>query len=1299
MPRTKASESSPAQAEKVPEKLEQKTRSLEKRLLLRHFLSKALEIRRAEAAAEQERRNLAMKEFIRLPTTSSPTQPSSKTEGQKQVPSVISVVEQARQNAVVEQKSQPEDLLSADSEDLIDLSNDFKTLPTQPWMTGINTFKDSYGLQGLSIPQQAIPGIAHGVESHISGQQTGLSEEKNLQPSQSSFQPETLGLGVSEIDTQRRLANTMAKLETPKHPQMVSYFPAPNARKIDTDAQSFATGYSLETSPTTTATPSIFSHASTLSSTMNSSVSGITEAELHERSAKVQMPGSPVLPSQDLRQNTMAPSSIERPGQSTSGHRDTSFTPTMSTNFTDTGSNSSATNQALVGDQGSLLLPRPLSRSISDSVTHQPNTTELPLQGIDEPDANGFPWIVQAARDGDETRIMRLIVSGADIRAVHTTTKRNALCEASLQGHVNVVDLLLREGCPTDQADTESRTALHHACYSGHLAIAKKLVTANNIDIEASGPQKQTPLHLAVQVPHKNVVMLLLQNHANVNARNDSSQTPLHLSAAKGDAELCSYLLDSGAQLDNRDSKSRTALQVACEAGHYDTAELLLERSSLRATDLTFLTAFFAAVEHGHIRIAESFLCRGLDLQRLGRNDIYKPATLAAKSGSTAMLELMIRKNCNLKAKDDNDWNALHFATRYGHWQLIEPLVAHDVSVKAVTKQKDTPLILAVKYGHFTATEILLRSKGISVTVEDAQEQQPIHHATRAGSFEIFSLLISHGAKVAVENAFGWYPIHIAVAYGHAALVDRLIEQSAKIEEKLGSSSVKKEQTHKMVEDGYWAEARWPYPGSRPLHLACEYGHYQIASVLVSKGAKLEATCSEGWRPLHHAAFNGSSALVELLLSAKCYPWAETEEGHTPKTLQFRVAGSPITQEEKDKISLLLQAAMDRTTKQPGAKGLKAGFKKSRTVEQKQNLIHAAAFSMEMIAMLTKQGGQIHRHQLSHPPMLHSNTYPSALPSVHHPAQAVQPLQSPIPDRPPSSTSNQPGRIVEQTPITESTSSATSSVIALPASVSQDSKSPPLQKITSNTAVTPKSPTTVSSTHSIVPVQALPGMPLNPMKGMLKLKRATTFGGDISKQGMEKLSSGLGSSKQGLEKMSTYSLDASRQGIERVSSGLSSSKQGLGKMSNYSIDVSKQGYKKMSGYGQNMSKQGLDASKQGLEKMKRFSISRGKKTAKTDADGGDGDKDGPFPLSPNGKSRTKDESSTPNSPGRGKKDQGETRDRMTRPSLQGIEELPNDSDSAESIGAFSMGGFEAYDNKVNDNGGDLEGGNVGEDAD
>lgn len=1279
--------------------MEQKTRSLEKRLLLRHFISKALEIRRAEVAAEEERRSQALKEFIRVPAVSPPIQPQIQPEDkplrqsreepqeqsldQPQTHSVFSVVEQARQQAVVEKENKLEDLLTGDLEDLIDFSNDPQASPIQAPSTDIHSFQDLDGLRGLLMPQQTVPNITDNAEEDALTQRAGfdeIPEPKRSQSPQIALQPPNTNLTMPNINPHHHVSDEMSEPERTESPHVASQFPTPDSGMPDVDAQSMASGHGSEMSSTTTATPSIFSRASTLSSNSSYSVRSVTDAELRERNANMQTlpkqssyaaPPSQIVRRKAVRSLSSGSPALNRP-------RSPQMTSSLSSSATiheDTEFNPSAMSRVSTGDSTTPTAPELLPRSKSEDAVYQQNTAAEPsLEGINKPDAEGFPWIVQVARDGDETKLKRLIVSGADLEAVHTTTKRSALCEASVQGHSKVVDILIYEGCLPDHADAESYTALHHACHKGHLAVAKSLITAN-ADIEAPGRQGQTPLHLAAQVPHRNMVMLLLQRNANVNARDADCRTPLHISAAKGNVEMCNYLLENGAQLDNRDSQSRTALQMACEEGHYELVEAMLKRSNLKATSLTFLTAFFAAVEHGHVCIAESFLARELDLQKLNKKDIHKPATLAAKSGSLDMLELMIRENCSIKAKDDKDWNALHFAAQQGYWRLIEPLVAIDVSVKAATRMKDTPLILAVKGGHFTATEILLRSKGISVTVEDAQAQQPIHHAIRAGSFEIFNLLTSNGAEIAVENAFGWHPIHIAVAYGHTALVDRLIEQFARVEEKLGSSSVKKDQTHRMVEDGYWAEARRPYPGSRPLHLACEYGHYQIASNLISKGAKLEASCSEGWRPLHHAAFNGSSALVELLLNTGCYPWAETEEGLTPQSLQFRTAGSPIPEEEKDKVRLLLQEAMDRTTKQNDAKSFKVGLKKGRTVEEKNHLIRAVTSSMEMAAKSTKQSTKPLRTHPA-PLMPHSKTYPSAVPTIHHPAQANQPSPSPLRERPASSSSNRPSITLSESDL-EKVPSITSPASSLSNIASTGQSESSIEKTTSNTALAPRSAKRVALQHSMGPMQGLPGLPMNMMKNKFNLKRASTLGADMSKQGIEKMSTGLDMSKQGIEKMSSYGLDKS-----------------------------KQGYTKMSSYSQNMSKQGMNMSKQGMEKMKKMNLMRRKKLAKQDADDNDGN-DGEVQLSSEFNNNSQDSDGNAQGPSQGSENLqdlsqngGEIQNvggnlggtgNTTSLNSQSDDDLQyNSGDDAASDSAFTLGGFDTYDD--GGNGGDYGGG-------
>ncbi|KAL8930616.1 MAG: hypothetical protein Q9208_000487 [Pyrenodesmia sp. 3 TL-2023] len=257
----------------------------------------------------------------------------------------------------------------------------------------------------------------------------------------------------------------------------------------------------------------------------------------------------------------------------------------------------------------------------------------------------------------------------------------------------------------------------------------------------------------------------------------------------------------------------------------------MLDHSKLTATNITFLTVFFAAVEHGHVRIAESFFLQGLRLQD-GKRDRHKPLTLAAKLGCLAMVERLLRR--------DN------------HSSLI------------------------------------------------------------------FNLLMSHGGDIETPNSLGWQPLHTATVYGHLALVDSLLRQGASIEERLGSSLIKKDQTHKTVGEGYWAEARWPYPRSRALHLACEYGHEHIANLLISKGAKVEVWCGEG-----------------------------CNKGKSASTLAFCTTGPPIPKEDTERIQDLPKEAMNQVKKQ---KDFKVALEKASIVENKSNLLRAATIFITLVS-------------------------------------------------------------------------------------------------------------------------------------------------------------------------------------------------------------------------------------------------------------------------------------------------------------------------------------------------------------
>ena len=1221
-------------------KLEDETRRLEKRLLLRKFITKALEIKRAEIV-EPARPSESGQSPSEPAITSSP--------GLIQDPlpklTFYDVVQLARQQALAEKtRKSSVDLIdfsdaaepvldqepstSGQSDhDLFDSSSPMARQLIDPFLLSQNEPTTSEPCQNVELTnkQPASPELDTTLAQATSGlnllelidlqasHDGHLLDEEAVEPlisvansNQENLPLHQSGAALADQDSDTKEDPAALQPDIPEASQAgdvgTQETNEPIASPASFDRPSSPINGSIaaligqenntdeaptDISPTSTAAPSIFSHFSSLTGATGSSLLGITEEDVHARNTSSEATMKPAsftpIPSPPMVQRKVSgsvrPSMSKSPTQGNDGQLYRS-------------SSTSSTPSVLVDTE---LTPNSQWTECQDSVSQFPLLP--PVSNIDEPDKEGFPWIVQAARDGNEEIIQKLLVSGADIKVSHATTLRHALSEASIRDHQKVVDLLIKEGCPLEHCDAEGYTALQHACQRGHLSIAKSLII-NGASIDKPGPQGQTALHLAMHVPHQNVVMLLIQHKASVNARDATFRTPLHIGATQGNVAMCSFLLNEGAQLDSREVQSKTPLQLACEAGHYELVQMMLNQSNLNPTNMTFLAAFFAAVECGHIRIAESFFSRGLKLQEL-QKDSHKPATLAAKSGSLAMVELMIKENCDANARDENGWNALHFASYYGHYQVIERLIVIDVSTKATTSRKETPLLFAVKGSHFPVAERLLRCSMDDniVSAEDEHGQQPVHHTARTGSIEIFNLLMSNGAKINVENSFGWHPLHIATAYGHLTLVQRLLEQGANIEEKLGSSSIKKDQTHKIVEDGYWAEARWPYPGSRPLHLACEYGHHEVAKYIISKSAKRESTCSQGWQPLHHAAYIGSSALVEMLLVSGVYPHATTNEGKTAQDLEFCTGGAPISEVEKERIKVLLKEATDRVRKQKtkifkGAlKRTDTALKRSDTVEEKNNLVRAVTFSMNV-------GSRPHTHrvmsniQFSDPPLDHSHSVSSS----HRPPLPHLPHTSPLPLTHSHSLSHSQPPSTPLLPVSQSEIQSPAPPLATDSNV-RDTKRVSSEDPTANSATDQLPPLSKTNTPDPAPV------PNTEMQVSVqpepKIKRKSTLGLSKVKPGMDMGKLGLGSigkqtfamgkqtfeiGKQGIE-IGKQGLELGKQGIELGKQGLEKGKQGL-ELGKQGIELGKQGLEIVQGL--EMGKQGFDIGKQGYKKAKKF---------------------------------------------------------------------------------------------------------------
>jgi hypothetical protein len=72
------------------------------------------------------------------------------------------------------------------------------------------------------------------------------------------------------------------------------------------------------------------------------------------------------------------------------------------------------------------------------------------------------------------------------------------------------------------------------------------------------------------------------------------------------------------------------------------------------------------------------------------------------------------------------------------------------------------------------------------------------------------------------------------------------------------------------------------YAQQTPLHLAAEFGHKDVAELLLANGADVEAKAYGGWTPLLQAVFGGHRDLVELMVAHKADVNYKEDAGRSP---------------------------------------------------------------------------------------------------------------------------------------------------------------------------------------------------------------------------------------------------------------------------------------------------------------------------------------------------------------------------------------------------------------------------------
>lgn len=268
------------------------------------------------------------------------------------------------------------------------------------------------------------------------------------------------------------------------------------------------------------------------------------------------------------------------------------------------------------------------------------------------------------------------------------------------------------------------------------------------------------------------------------------------------------------------------------------------------------------------------------------------PLILASYLGYTDIVNALIEKGVDVKAKDDVDGcMAIHLAAANGKNEVIDILLDKDASnINDVDNKGNTPLHWASMKDRADTVELLIEN-GADIEAKDIDNWTALHYAAAFASLQTVEALVDNGADKNSLTKDGNIPVNYAKdetikTYLSGGKIGRedteeVVEEETK-ETAADETAENTETSETITEDELNNELDTTQNGSivdptvvdldpKQLELLIAVKNNDIIAVnaLLKENVNPNFVDEEGYSPLHRAVLNNNLDVVNVLLSYK----------------------------------------------------------------------------------------------------------------------------------------------------------------------------------------------------------------------------------------------------------------------------------------------------------------------------------------------------------------------------------------------------------------------------------------------